>query len=189
MVHPDINDGVVFGKPKNAEAFKEQAIKLYGPDATLFLQLYPANTNEEAASAQADITRDQIFGIQNYTWANIQAVKGKYNTYLYRFTRRLPATGEYVKFGAFHTGEVAYAYDNLSFVHRCAWEPADYYLAAIMSSFWANFASTGNPNGKGLPEWPAYNTKSYPTMMLGAEIQSETLPGRAGLDFLIAHLK
>ena len=37
-----------------------------------------------------------------------------------------------------------------------------------MSSYWVNFAATGNPNGKGLPEWPAYSgKKSAKNIVLG----------------------
>lgn len=183
------DDGVIFGKAKTAEEFKKQAEQQYGTDASKFLALYSANTDDEAAAAQGHSSRDMIFGIQNYTWANVQAAKSKYKVYLYHFTRRLPATGEYVKYGAFHTGEVAYAYDNLSFVNRCPWQPVDHQLATVMSSFWTNFATTGNPNGKGLPEWPAYNTKDYSTMILGETQEAKPLPGKAGLDFLIAKMK
>jgi para-nitrobenzyl esterase len=179
------DDGVVFGKPQTADEFKQQAQKDYGADAAAFLKLYPANDDAQAAASQAAVSRDLIYGTQNYTWANIQATKSKNKVYVYRFARKLPATGDYVKYGAFHTGEVAYAYNNLAFVHRCPWEPVDYKLATVMSSYWANFATTGNPNGTGLPVWPAYNTKTNPTMVLAETQVAKPLPGKAGLDFLI----
>ena len=68
-----------------------------------------------------------MFGFMNYAWANEQLKQGK-DVYVYRFTRKVPATGEYIKYGAFHTGEVPYAYDNLKFVDR-PWEKADQNLA------------------------------------------------------------
>lgn len=183
------DDGVIFGKPATAAEYTKQAQQQYGADAGTYLQLYPGSTDEEAAASQGKVSRDMVFGIQNYTWANIQAQKSKHKVYLYRFARKLPATGDYVKFGAFHTGEVAYAYDNLAFVHRCPWEAVDHQLATNMSAYWANFATTGNPNGKGLPEWPAYDTKGYATMILAETQEAKPLPGKAGLDFLISRMK
>jgi len=109
------------------------------------------------------VSRDLLFGIQNYTWANTQSEKGKSKIYIYNFNRKVPATGDFVKYGAFHTGEVVYAYNNLKFEDR-PWQRSDYNLAELISSYWANFATTGNPNGKGLPEWPAYNTKETKSM-------------------------
>jgi para-nitrobenzyl esterase len=58
-----------------------------------------------------------------------------------------------------------------------------------MSTYWANFAKTGNPNGPGFPEWPAYNTRDYTTMILGETQIAKPLPGKAGLDFLLARMK
>ncbi|HWB28643.1 MAG TPA: carboxylesterase family protein [Chitinophagaceae bacterium] len=183
------DDGVIFGKPQTAEQFKKQAKTRWGADASMLLQYYPASSDEEAAASQGKLSRDQIFGVQNYTWANIQAEKSKHKVFLYHFTRRLPAIGDYVKYGAFHTGEVAYAYDNLDFVHRCPWQPVDRELAKTMSTYWANFVKTGNPNGKGLPAWPVYNTTNNMTMILGDQVEAESLPGKARLDFLIKENK
>jgi hypothetical protein len=47
-----------------------------------------------------------------------------------------------------------------------------------LSSYWANFAANGDPNGKGLPLWPAFKEKtSERTMILGDKVE----PG-AGLE-------
>ncbi|MBS1600939.1 MAG: carboxylesterase family protein [Bacteroidetes bacterium] len=176
------DEGFLFGPVKNAADFTKEANEKYGADAATFLKYYPANTDAEAAASQLNVSRDQIFGAQNYTWANIQSAQGT-NVYVYRFTRKPPATGEYVKYGAFHTGEVPYAYDNLQFVNR-PWEPVDHELATIMSSYFANFAKTGNPNGKNLPVWEAYKNPDKKVMILSEKPESKTIPDKDMLDFL-----
>jgi len=179
------DEGLMSGPLKSAADFRQQAKQQYGADAKAFLQYYPAANDPEAKASQLHLSRDLIFGIQNYTWANVQSLKGQPSVYVYRFTRKVPATDEYVKYGAFHTGEVPYAYDNLKFVDR-PWEPMDYELARIISSYWVNFAATGNPNGENLPNWPAYTVKEKKIMLLGEKSEAKTLPDQAALDFLTA---
>ncbi|SDL92925.1 para-nitrobenzyl esterase [Catalinimonas alkaloidigena] len=180
------DEGLLFGPIKNAADFRQQAEEQYGTEATTFLQFYPATTDDEAAASQLALSRDLIFGAQNYTWANVASDRER-PVYVYRFTRKVPATGEYVKYGAFHTGEVPYAYDNLRFVNR-PWEPVDRQLAETMSSYWTNFIKTGNPNGAGLPAWPAYTRKTQQIMDLGVAPSAKPLPDAATLDFLQSHL-
>lgn len=70
------------------------------------------------------------------------------------------------QYGAFHTSEVPYVLNTLSMSDR-PYTDADRKIADILSSHWTNFARTGNPNGSGLPEWPAASATNTKTMVLG----------------------
>jgi para-nitrobenzyl esterase len=177
---------VFFSSVKSVEEFKKDMNDQYGPDAPSALENYPATNDSVAKSSQYRMSSDQIFGSQNFIWANMQSDQGA-KVYVYRFTHKVPGTGEYAKYGAFHGGELPYAYNNLKFGNR-PWQPADHKLAEAMSSYWANFAATGNPNGKGLPEWKPYNSKTNDIMILNEQCYSVKMPDLKAIEFLASKM-
>ena len=60
----------------------------------------------------------------------------------------------------------------------------DHKLAETMSTYWVNFAKTGDPNGKGLPKWTPYNAGDEPYLDFGDVIQVRNHLLKAQLDFL-----
>ena len=125
----------------------------------------------------------QTFGVQAYAWMNLQNKTGKSSVFIYHFERAVPYTKDQKPFGAFHTGEVPYAYNNLHMSNR-PWEKADIQLAETMSSYWANFAANGNPNGSNLPIWTPSSPKNLKAMILAEKVEITELPQRDGLSFL-----
>lgn len=180
------DEGLSGGNAKNAETYRAQAETQYGEQAQEFLKFYPGQTDEQAAVSQNKLSRDMSFGVQNYSWAQAHSRQGK-KAYVYRFTRKLPATGIYAHYGAFHTGEVAYAYDNLRFIdHQLRpLNATDDKLATIMSNYWVNFVKTGDPNGKGLPVWPVYDASAPKIMLLGDQSKAASLTDKPALEFLM----
>jgi para-nitrobenzyl esterase len=176
------------GAAMSKEDFKKKAEKDYGSDAAEFLKYFPAETDEQAKRSQVELSRDQVFAVSGYRWANVQSSIPGSPVYVYNFTRKIPATGDMVKYGAFHTGEVCYVMDNLKFLNNRPFEPADHALAKLMSGYWVNFVKTGSPNGDGLPEWPKYDTSQNLAKVFDAKSSTEKLPGKGGLDFLLARV-
>jgi len=83
--------------------------------------------------------------------------------YMYLFTWQSPVMDG--KYKAVHCMEVAFAFNN---INRCeemtGGTKEAYALADKVSGAWINFARNGNPNHKGLPNWPAYNSTNTSTM-------------------------
>jgi len=69
--------------------------------------------------------------------------------------------------GVPHSSEIAYAFDNLDLSKALVGEPdeADRALAEQVSTAWTNFARNGDPNGEGLPEWPAWTEDNKAVMV------------------------
>ena len=192
------DDYFLYGGPQTAAQFRQQLQQLYGPAADSVLHFYPAPDDATALTSQERLNRDLLFGVQNYPWANLQSADTSHRVFLYRFRRRLPATGEFVKYGAFHGGEIVYAYDNLATLAR-PWEAVDHQLAETVSTYWVNFARTGDPNGasvsksnpngwpvsKSLPRWPRYTLPVGATMILDEQPHAGPMPDRAELDLLL----
>ena len=178
------NSGDRFGsaKPLSASEFKADIEKKYSNFASDLLKVYPAGTDEEAKESQAALGGHQLFAWQNYTWAKLQATHGKNKAYLYYFTHVPLQHPNKPDYGAFHSAEFGYALHTLKHWDRPFTE-TDRTLEDQMSSYWVNFAKTGNPNGKNLPEWKPFNTQTYQTMIFGDKPQPETLPSKAQMEF------
>ena len=69
---------------------------------------------------------------------------------------------------------------NLPLDNRYAWEAADHKVSQVIQSYFVNFIKTGNPNGTGLPEWPAYSSATnYQRMRIELNSRAEPEPERA----------
>jgi para-nitrobenzyl esterase len=136
--------------PPTAESFIKRAQQQYGALADEFLKLYTATNDREAATSQAQSSRDQAL-VSLYLWARERAKTSKTPAYAYLWDHTLPGP-DAERFGAFHTSEVPYVLNTLYMSDR-PFTDADRRIAGMMSSYWANFAATGDPNGKGLPQW------------------------------------
>ncbi|MBZ5606875.1 MAG: carboxylesterase family protein [Acidobacteriia bacterium] len=163
-------------------AFENQARTRFGDQAGEYLKLYPAGSDDQARASNAEAMRDQTFGWEMRTWARLQSKTGKSKVYVYYFNKVPP--GPFARLGAYHGSEIQYVFGT---VPAELARDTDQKLSSILSSYWVNFATTGDPNGKGLARWPAYQEKTDLALTLGDQIEAGEIPHKAALDFLDAY--
>jgi para-nitrobenzyl esterase len=171
------DDGMRSGFLK-AEAFRSNAEMTYKEKFPEFIKLFPASSDDEALFSQK-LGSQLSYGWQNYRWARSQSMTGKNKAFLYNFTRVPPGEPDY---GAFHSAEFGYALHNLHQWKR-PFTDRDKQLSDIMSSYWVNFATKGDPNGHDVPFWPSYDPVSPLMIILGEKTDVVVLPYRKQLEF------
>ena len=114
-----------------------------------------------------------------YLWAMNRARTAKTKVFTYFWDHALPGP-DVEKYGAFHTSEVPYVMNALEMSNR-PFTDQDRRIADTVSSYWANFIKTGDPNGPGLPNRPAVTKAPAMTMEIGDKntpIPVAGMPGR-----------
>ncbi|HXP88432.1 MAG TPA: carboxylesterase family protein [Bryobacteraceae bacterium] len=97
--------------------------------------------------------------------------------YMYYFRWQSPVRDGKLK--AFHTLEIPFVLENVDEAKTMTGSGQDRYaLQDKMSAAWAAFARTGNPNHKGLPNWPAFKNSDRATMEFNNECKVVNDPYR-----------
>ena len=179
LIGTNSDEGALFAQPGVTPTLFESLVRAgYGARADEILAAYAHATNEDAAKASRDLFRDSLFAWPTWTWATLQAQKGTGKAYVYYFDRRTPQSPN----GANHASEIPFVFGNLSGTGGGliglggTARPEDVALSELMNSYWVNFAKTGDPNGPGLPMWPAFTPSTQNVMILDTRPSARPLP-------------
>lgn len=118
--------------------------------------------------------------ISTYLWAKSWVATASSPAYTYYWTHPAPGP-DAAERGAFHGSEINYVFNNFYATQR-PWTDLDHRIAARFSAFVTNFAATGDPNGPGLPIWPAVTPGEAQTMQLGSEFGSMPVATPAAIE-------
>ena len=182
--------GTPAGNKATAESFAEQARRQYGDSAEKFLEAYPARNDAEARESASALAGDRFIAFGTWKWIETQLQTGGKPVYRYRFDDCLPQPAGTASHGAYHSAEIEFVFNNLA--HKdLPFGSDDRKLAEVMSTYWSNFAKTGDPNqppAPGLPPWPPYAAADgYQVMHLDAVSKAAPDELRARYEFLDTH--
>lgn len=164
------DEGATFGAPSSQEAYVQSVRQRYEQFANQLLAAYPGGETPAAKKTARDLTRDTAFGWGTWTWARLQTKTGNSKVFLYYFDEHPdhPADSARAGYGTPHSEELPYVFRQLREHNRPAPTPKDEAMSDMMRTYWTNFAKTGDPNGGGLPEWPAFSNDKPEMMHIAA---------------------
>ena len=167
----EVRGGVLGRKATiTAASFHGQLTSVFGDKAGAAAKVYAASTDAEALASAGDLANDTFIVYSTWKWIEMQAATGQAPVYRFRFDRAVPLpegmTIPGVKGLAGHSWELEYVFGALA-SKKAAWTPEDLKASEEISTYFANFIRKANPNGGGLPKWPAFG-KTHQVMHLDA---------------------
>jgi len=192
----------IFSKTKVTDArtladYQKAASDVYGADAPLFLKLFPARNDAEAAQQAQAVARISGFGIMGRDWAKDASLHAKSPIWLVQYNHPHPyPPGVFISdmdvktAGAYHNSDLPFWYGTLDSLNLYrtirAWTPYDYKLSNQMQDVVVAFARTGNPV-TAESKIPRYDPKREQRLVFGdAGTTIETL-NRKQVDFIETH--
>jgi para-nitrobenzyl esterase len=170
----------------NLDNFIARAKAEFGTNAAAFLKVYSATNDAEAKRAAQDYAGDKFIAYGTWKWIELQLKTGGSPVYRYKFEQPLPLADNArpgTEPSTPHASDIEFVFRVLS-SKKLPWRPEDRAVSELMASYWSNFAKTGDPNGPGLPTWPAYRATDYQVMHLNAKSAAASDDHRNRYEFL-----
>jgi para-nitrobenzyl esterase len=182
------DEGASFSRDHTPQEYIDNVHKRYDGFAESLLKAYPAGGTTVPRTAR-DLSRDAAFGWHTWIWAELQSKVGKSKVFYYYFDQHPepPANSPQPGLGAPHGREVPYVFGHLNALHNEQPTEADRAISDAMGTYWTNFAKYGDPNGKGMPTWPAFSDRSPELMYFAGTPHTGPVPNEDGLKALDAY--
>jgi para-nitrobenzyl esterase len=179
-------EGASMGGARNVtpEAFEQQVRSQYGSHADVILSAYPHSTDAEATKSSRDL-RQSASAWNTWTWARLQSRTGtgKAFNYIFDYHPDRPDVG------SGHGSDVPFAFQTLGGGRQDGPDPEALELSDMISSYWINFAKSGDPNGPDLPEWPAFTENDQKVMLFDAAPSARPVPKLDNLKVFDAYME
>jgi para-nitrobenzyl esterase len=160
---------------------------LFGANEAEAKAAFDPNGNKEFAEVQTMFNTDWVWAEPARMTARA-FTKKRAPAYMFHFGYVPVAARERSRYGAGHGSDIAFAFNALNARWGAPPESTaeEKELARIMNTYWTNFAKTGNPNGKGVPNWPLYDTNKEEILDvdLDGKVQSKPDPRKARLNVI-----
>jgi len=163
-------------KPDQYRSLLQTKLDLSDPETDKLLALYPLDQfGNQPRKAFGRIISDAAMNCPTYLGLAAVAAQ-RPDTYYYRFDYNQTRLGKHL--GALHSFEVPFVFNQMDWganknLYPRKKLPAARELSKTMMGYWTNFAKTGNPNGSGLPEWPALKLENPQVQVLDVSVRPE----------------
>ena len=183
------------GKAYTVDNFVKRMKDEYPNNSNEMLDVYAAKNEKEVELAATALASDRFISFATWKWFDLHRKNSNQPVYRYLYSKLRPAlrdqsltpgwAGGTMKktntapappaVGAPHACEIEYCMGNLHLVKDYEWTADDMQVSETMSSYFANFIKTGNPNGMNLPEWQAAgpNDSAPPVMIIDVHSRTE----------------
>lgn len=184
------------GQPFTETAYTAKVKEVYPELHKEVLSLYPSGSPREIEVSATALASDRFIAYSTWKWFDLHRKNSGQPVYRYLYSKLRPPLRDQSRMsglaggtvartenaapppkaiGAPHACEIEYCMGNLHLVDDYAWTEADYKVSETMQGYFANFIKTGDPNGEGLPSWPAANgqSKTPEVMIIDEESKAE----------------
>ena len=165
------NSAEIGGGFVNASSSKEELFSLFGELKEEAKSAYDPDGKKEFAEVVTMFNTDKVWAEPARFAASAFAAAGD-PSYIFLFSYVPAAMKERMRYGPGHGTDISFVFNNLRAPEGATVPPEDKEVARMMNAYWVNFAKTGNPNGRDLPNWPVYSPKMSEIL----DIQSDGKP-------------